>query len=222
MSYLQLKNVEKYYNKNTDAKIHALKNVSLEIKKGEMIAIEGVSGSGKSTLLHILGCLDLDIEGEYILNNESICSKKQNELAIIRNRKIGFVLQQFGLINESTAIANVSIPLLISGMGFKYIKDEAISILKNLSIEELAYRKISQMSGGQKQRVAIARAMVNKPEIILADEPTGSLDKKTSNTVMDLLKEINKQGKTVIIVTHDQAVSEACSRVIKIEDGCLI
>ncbi|GMQ57333.1 ABC transporter ATP-binding protein [Vallitalea sediminicola] len=222
MSYIRLENVNKYYKKNTGAEVHALKNLNLEIKKGELIAIEGVSGSGKSTLLHVLGCLDFVIDGEYYLNNERITNKSQKQLAVIRNRKIGFILQNYGLINQSTAVQNIAIPLLIGGMGLKHIKRECVCLLEQLGIGKLADRKVSQMSGGQKQRVAIARALVNKPDIILADEPTGSLDIKTSNEVMQLLKEINQQGKTVIIVTHDKHVSEICSRILKIEDGCLV
>ncbi len=222
MSYIQLKNVNKFYNKNTNAEVHALKNVNLEINKGEMVAIEGVSGSGKSTLLHILGCLDLKIDGQYYLNKECIDKKTHKQLAVIRNKRIGFVLQQFGLINENTVVQNVSIPLLLGDIGLKYIKHECLSVLKELNISELADRKVSQISGGQKQRVAIARALVNKPEIILADEPTGALDRKTSNGVMELLKKINKQGKTVIIVTHDKEVSKLCSKTLRIEDGHLV
>ncbi len=221
MSYIKFENVEKKYNIYTPAEVHALRGINLEIEKGESMAIIGPSGSGKSTLLHILGCIDTSTSGTYTLDGESIEKKKNNELARIRNKKMGFVLQEFGLILNQTSIENVSIPLLFGDTRLRDIRDIAYETLESLKIEHLDDTKVSQMSGGQRQRVAIARALVNDPDIILADEPTGALDTKTSAEIMKILMDLNKKGKTLIIVTHNMEVAEQCKKVISIVDGMI-
>jgi len=219
VSYIKFEKVEKKYNIYTSAEVHALKGIDLEIEKGDSIAIIGPSGSGKSTLLHILGCIDKATAGTYTLDGEAIESKKSNELARIRNKKIGFVLQEFGLILNQTSIENVSIPLLFGDTRLRDIKDIAFDTLESMGIGHLDDTKVSSMSGGQRQRVAIARALVNDPDIILADEPTGALDTKTSADIMKILMDLNKKGKTLIIVTHNMEIAEQCKRVINIVDG---
>lgn len=221
MKCIVLKNIYKKYYKNTAAEVIALKGINLDITKGEIVSIIGPSGSGKSTLLHILGCLDNVDSGNYFLGDEDIIKKSNSELALIRNRKIGFVLQEFGLINNQTVLENVSIPLLFSKTRFFDIKKIVLDNLQEIGISDLVYRKISELSGGQKQRVAIARALVNNPEIILADEPTGALDQKTSELIINTLLDLNKQGKTVVIVTHNMKIAEKCNRSIRINDGII-
>lgn len=219
MSYIELENIQKKYNIGKQSEVHALKGIDLRVEKGEMVSVMGVSGSGKSTLLHIIGCLDRSTSGIYLLEGEKVEIKSNSELAFIRNKKIGFVLQEFGLLLNRTVYDNVSIPLLFAAISFRHINKTVKSILEQLGIDDLIKRKVEQLSGGQKQRVAIARALVNNPDIILADEPSGSLDSGTMNEIMALFKDVNKSGKTVIIVTHDEQVSTFCSRNITIKDG---
>lgn len=218
-----LDRINKFYNKDKPNELHILKDLSLSIRSGEMVAIMGTSGSGKSTLLHILGCLDSFESGQYSLQNTSVSSLNEKQLSLIRCEKIGFVLQDFALINDETALENVKVPLLFDkSFRLKDIKKASLSALSSLNIEELAKKKVHQLSGGQQQRVAIARAIVNKPSILLADEPTGSLDSSTSKGILDVLKDLNSQGMTILLVTHDQAVADQCDRILHIVDGQII
>lgn len=220
---IEIKNINKTYNLGKANAFQALKDVSLTVEYGEMVAIIGKSGAGKSTLMHIIGCIDDFENGTYILGGEDISKIKERKRAYIRNKDIGIVMQDFALVEDYTAIENVMIPLFFSKEKSKQSKKErAKAALKKLGIEELAGKKVNKLSGGQKQRVAIARAIVNNPEILLADEPTGALDVKTSSEMMGVFKELNGQGMTVIIITHDMEVAEACGRVIEISDGKIV
>ena len=221
MSILKLKNIGKIYNKGKQNACEALKNVDLSIERGDLIAIIGESGSGKSTLMHILGCLDEPTSGELLFDGKRVNFKSTRKLADYRNKKIGFVLQDFGLILNETALENVCVPLLFSKTPLSKMKIRARSSLTLMGIGKLSGKRANQLSGGQKQRVAIARALVNDPEIILADEPTGALDSKTSAEIVNVLLELNAKGKTVIIVTHDPKIARLCRRIVTISDGCL-
>jgi len=199
--------------------VHALVDVSLQIKQGEVISIMGPSGSGKSTLMNILGCLDLPTKGEYILDSEIVSTLNDDQLASIRNRKVGFVFQSFNLLNRSTALSNVELPLRYAGInsGRKEIAKDA---LEAVGLGSRIHHKPSELSGGQQQRVAIARALVNKPAILMADEPTGNLDSKVGQEIVDLLLNLNKNnGTTLIIITHDSEIAAQTQRVIKLRDG---
>lgn len=221
---ISVKNITKIYNLKKSNEFEALHGVSCEIKDGEMAAIIGESGAGKSTLLHILACIDGYNEGEYILDNVLIKSLSEQQYAKIRNEKIGMVMQDFALVEDFTVLENVLIPLNFSKrkLNDKQKKEKALEALRMLGIDKLAKQPCSKLSGGQKQRVAITRAIVNEPSIILADEPTGSLDTKTSAEIMELFKSLNRQGKTIIIVTHDLKIAEQCGRIIEIADGNII
>ena len=217
---IELNNIDKTYNKGKSNEFQALKDVSLTIEDGEMVAIIGKSGAGKSTLMHIIGCIDDFESGTYILNGEDISSIKEGKRAKIRNKDIGIVMQDFALVEDYTAIENVMIPLYFAkGKLLESKKSIAKKALEKVGIAELASKRVNKLSGGQKQRVAIARAIVNNPSILLADEPTGALDVKTSAEIMGVFKELNEQGITVIIITHDMEVAEGCERVIEISDG---
>jgi len=199
--------------------VHALVDVSLQIKQGEVISIMGPSGSGKSTLMNILGCLDLPSKGEYILDREIVSTLNDDQLASIRNRKVGFVFQSFNLLNRSTALSNVELPLRYSGITSER-KEIAKDALEAVGLGSRIHHKPSELSGGQQQRVAIARALVNKPTILMADEPTGNLDSKVGQEIMDLLLNLNKNnGTTLIIITHDSEIAAQTQRVIKLRDG---
>jgi putative ABC transport system ATP-binding protein len=200
--------------------VHALDGVSLAIEEGEMVAIRGPSGSGKSTLMNILGCLDRPTAGSYILAGEDVSRMTGNEQAAVRNRKIGFVFQTFNLLPRMRALENVELPLLYAGAG--RAKDKALSALDIVGLKERYHHQPNQLSGGQKQRVAIARAIVTDPAIILADEPTGALDTKTGEDILALFKSLNKQGRTIIIVTHDLKVAQHCQREIYLRDGKIV
>lgn len=221
MSILSLNNIGKIYNPGKANSCEALRGANLEIENGDLIAIVGESGSGKSTLLHILGCLDSPTSGEMSFNGRRVNFKSTKRLADYRNKKIGFVLQDFGLLLNETALENVCVPLLFSKTPFTKMKTRAKRALDMLNIGKLASKRCDQLSGGQKQRVAIARALVNDPEMILADEPTGALDSKTSAEIVSTLLELNERGKTVIIVTHDPKIAARCRRVVTITDGNL-
>jgi putative ABC transport system ATP-binding protein len=219
MFILQLQDITKIYNQGKTNALTALNHINLEIENGELLAIVGESGSGKSTLLHILGGVDSPVSGDVIYSGKKVNYKNRNWLARYRNNEVGFVLQDFGLLLTETVLENVCVPLLFSKGSLLKMKEKAMNTLKLVGIDDLAKRKAGELSGGQKQRVAIARALVNDPNIILADEPTGALDSKTSSEIVSLLVELNQQGKTVIIVTHDLSIAKQCSRVVTIVDG---
>lgn len=218
---IELNKVSKIYNIAGNL-FYALNKINLEIKAGEMIAIQGRSGAGKSTMLHILGCLDTFEEGSYFLNGIDIAKQTPSRLAKIRNEHIGFVLQDFSLINHQTALYNVKAPLLFNNTPFSQMKDKALKALESTGVISQANKKVTDMSGGQRQRVAIARAIVNNPSIILADEPTGNLDSTTAAEIMNIFTSLNKEGKTVVIVTHDDIVASYCTRKIILSDGKIV
>lgn len=219
---LKIENLTKTYNYKKSNAFTALKDVSLEVEDGEMLAIIGKSGAGKSTLLHIIGCIDKFEKGSYIIDGTDVHSLSDNKLAKIRNEKVGIVMQDFALIDEYSVIENVMIPLNFSKKKLGKPKELAMKALERVGIANLAKKAVSKLSGGQKQRAAIARAIVNDPSFILADEPTGALDTKTSSEIMELFTELNKSGKTVIIITHDLTVADKCKRKIEISDGRII
>lgn len=219
---VKLNNIVKIYNSKKANEFKALHGVSAEIRDGELIAIIGKSGAGKSTLLHILACIDNYQEGEYYIDDVLVKDLSESQYAKIRNEKIGMVMQDFALVEDFTALENVMIPLNFSKKKVSDKKEKALAALKSVGFEELAKKLCSKLSGGQKQRVAIARAIVNEPSMILADEPTGALDTKTSAEIMELFKSLNKQGRTVVIVTHDPKIAEQCGRVIEISDGNIV
>ena len=219
---LKIENLTKTYNYKKSNAFTALKDVSLEVEDGEMLAIIGKSGAGKSTLLHIIGCIDKFEKGSYIIDGTDVHSLSDNKLAKIRTEKVGIVMQDFALIDEYSVIENVMIPLNFSKKKLGKPKELAMKALERVGIANLAKKPVSKLSGGQKQRVAIARAIVNDPSFILADEPTGALDTKTSSEIMELFTELNKSGKTVIIITHDLTVADKCKRKVEISDGRII
>ena len=219
---ISLINIVKIYNQKKSNEFEALHGISCEINDGELVAVIGKSGAGKSTLLHILACIDSYQEGEYTIDGTLVKNLSERQYAKIRNEKIGLVMQDFALVEDFTALENVMIPLNFSKKKTKNKKEKALSALRSVGIEELAKKPCSKLSGGQKQRVAIARAIVNEPSMILADEPTGALDTKTSAEIMELFKSLHEQGRTVVIVTHDPKVAEQCKRVIEISDGVIV
>ena len=219
---ITLTNIKKVYNPKKANEFEALHGVSCDIKDGELVAIIGKSGAGKSTLLHILACIDSYQDGEYKIDDTLVKGLSERKYARIRNEKIGMVMQDFALVEDFTALENVMIPLNFSKQKIKGKKEKALAALRSVGIEELAKKPCNKLSGGQKQRVAIARAIVNEPSMILADEPTGALDTKTSAEIMELFKSLNKQGRTVVIVTHDPKVAEQCGRIIEISDGNIV
>lgn len=216
MEIIRLENICKTYGTG-EGRVEALKGISLSIKEGELVAIVGASGSGKSTLLNILGVIDRATKGEYYFKGDKVDLYSDKKLAILRNEELGFILQYFGLVPSYTVYENVELPLIYAKS--KKRKDKIEKMLTKLEIVDKKEKLPSELSGGQNQRVAIARALINNPSIILADEPTGALDKDTSNQVMAMLKSLNKEGKTVIIITHDENISKECDRVINFEDG---
>ncbi len=219
MSFIELENLKKYYNPNTNLEVQALKNINLKIEKGDFCSILGVSGSGKSTLLYILGCIDKQTEGIYKLDGEEVSKLSEKNLADIRNKKIGFVLQDFGLIEDETVTENILVPTLFNSIKNVNIKLE--EILNKLEIGDLRNKKVSMLSGGQRQRVAIARALITNPELILADEPTGSLDSITAIHIMNIFEQLNKEGKTIIIVTHNLELAKKTKKCFTIKDGLI-
>lgn len=216
-----LKNVSKSFGKD-NYKFNALSNISLKIEDGEMIAIMGASGSGKSTLLNILGCIDNITSGEYYFNGQNVENLSPNELAEFRNKKVGFVFQYFALLNDYTIYENIELPLLKGKLPKSKRRDIIEKYLNEFGIISQKNKRPQEISGGQQQRAAIIRALVTDPSYILADEPTGALDKKTGYDIMDILKELNKDGKTIIIVTHDSNIASFCDRILNIEDGRIV
>ena len=218
---IKVEHLNKYYI-NGEMKLHALKDLSFHIKEGEFVAIMGSSGSGKSTMMNILGCLDKNSEGTYILDGIDVSKIRDEELCKIRNVKLGFVFQSFNLLSKLTALENVELPLIYAGIGKKEREEKAKEVLKKVGLENRIHHKPNELSGGQRQRVAIARALVNNPAIILADEPTGNLDSVSEKEIMEIFTDFNKQGKTIIVVTHEPEVAKYVKRVLLFKDGRII
>lgn len=218
---ITLNQIIKVYNPGKANEFEALHGASLEIKNGEMVAVIGKSGAGKSTLLHILACIDSYEGGEYHIDDTLVKGLSEKKLAQIRNEKIGMVMQDFALVEDFSAIENVLLPLDFAKQKKANRRELAMAALKSVGMDSMAKKPISQLSGGQKQRVAIARAIVNEPSVVLADEPTGALDSKTAQEIMDVFKELHSRGKTIVIVTHDMGIAEQCERIIEIADGCV-
>ncbi|MED0660027.1 ABC transporter ATP-binding protein [Bacillus smithii] len=217
---IRMENITKSYSLGGEV-VHALRGVSLQIGKGDFLAIVGPSGSGKSTLMNIIGCLDRPDEGRYILDGKEIDKMIDSELATVRNEKIGFVFQNFHLLAKLTALENVELPLLYRGVKTKERQKIAYEYLEKVGLKDRARHLPNQLSGGQQQRVAIARALVGTPPILLADEPTGALDSKTSKEIIQLMKQLNEQGHTIVLITHDWEVANEAKRIVRIQDGQL-
>ena len=205
-----------------DTEIRAADNVSFNIKKGEFVAIVGQSGSGKSTCMNIIGCLDVPTMGEYYLNGTDVSTMKDNELAEIRNKTLGFIFQQYNLIPKLTVLENVEMPLLYGGASKRERREAAMESLRRVGLENKAKSLPSQLSGGQQQRVSIARALVSNPPVILADEPTGALDSRTGREVLDFLQQLNAEGNTIVLITHDNGIARKAQRIIRLFDGKII
>ena len=217
---IELKNISKSYNLG-EQELKVLDNINFKVQKGEFVSIIGPSGSGKSTMMNILGLLDVADTGEYLLDDKSIKEANDSILADIRNKKIGFIFQSFNLLPKMNALENVQVPLMYRGMNKKESQKRAYEILEKVGLKGREKHMPSQLSGGQQQRVAIARALIGEPEIILADEPTGALDSKTGNEVMELLQELNREGQTIILITHDISIANRANRIVKMMDGKL-
>lgn len=217
---IRTEKISKEYRMGSES-IHALQSITIDIKRGEYVAFMGPSGSGKSTLMNIVGCLDTPTSGLYILNNHDVSDLTENQLAEIRNKEIGFVFQTFNLLPRATSLENVALPLIYAGIGKSEREERALQTLQSVSLGDRAAHKPNELSGGQRQRVAIARALVNNPSIILADEPTGNLDSKTSYDIMDLFKKLHDMGNTIIMVTHEDDIAHYAHRIVKLRDGLI-
>ena len=215
---IHIENMKKIYNPGEN-EVRALDGIDLDIEKGDLVAIVGHSGSGKSTLMNMLGCLDTPTSGKYVLDGQDVASMTDNQLADVRNKEIGFIFQGFNLISNLDAVGNVELPLVYRGVSKNERKQLAMEALKSVGLEDRMKHKPNEMSGGQQQRVAVARAVAAKPPIILADEPTGNLDTKSTQEIMEILKELHRSGRTVIIITHDEEITSQAHRVIRILDG---
>ena len=218
MSIIKTENLVRHFTVGTQT-VEALRGVTLDIDKGEFVAIMGPSGSGKSTLMNIIGCLDSPTSGTYYLNNKNVSTLEDDALALIRNHEIGFVFQNFHLLARNTALDNVMLPLKYAGIDKSEQEEIAMEVIKSVDLESRAHHQPSELSGGQQQRVAIARALVNKPSILFADEPTGNLDSKTGDDVMNLFTNLHQQGQTIILITHEIEVANQAERIISIKDG---
>ena len=219
-SVISVKDLKKTYIMGL-TQVNALQSVTIDISKNEYVALMGPSGSGKSTLMNLLGCLDTPTSGEYWLNGTNVSSMSDGELAEVRNKEIGFVFQTFNLLPRLSALENVALPLVYAGMSKSNRLERAEEVLKSVGLSDRMDHKPNELSGGQRQRVAIARALVNKPSIILADEPTGNLDSKTSIEIMGILEEIHNQGNTIILVTHEADIAEHAHRIVRLRDGLI-
>lgn len=215
---IHIENMKKIYNPGEN-EVRALDGIDLDIEKGDLVAIVGHSGSGKSTLMNMLGCLDTPTSGKYVLDGQDVASMTDNQLADVRNKEIGFIFQGFNLISNLDAVGNVELPLVYRGVSKNERKQLAMEALKSVGLEDRMKHKPNEMSGGQQQRVAVARAVAAKPPIILADEPNGNLDTKSTQEIMEILKELHRSGRTVIIITHDEEIASQAHRVIRILDG---
>jgi putative ABC transport system ATP-binding protein len=220
VALIRLQNISRRYQMGAET-VHALREVALEIQRGEYVAIMGPSGSGKSTLMNLIGCLDTPTAGEYELNGTQVGQMNDNQLAEIRNREIGFVFQTFNLLSRSNALHNVELPLIYAGVPAEERRRVALDVLAQVGLADRIHHKPSELSGGQRQRVAVARALVNKPSILLADEPTGNLDSKTGEEIMALFESLYHRGHTVILVTHEHDIAEHARRTVKLRDGVI-
>lgn len=219
---IELKDVYKIYSEGMESEVRALDGVSLTVERGEFVAIVGQSGSGKSTMMNVLGCLDIPTRGDYLLDGTDVRDLTDRELSRIRNRKIGFIFQQYHLIQGLTVLENVELPLIYQGIHSDDRYDLAIEALERVGLSGRVKHKPAQMSGGQQQRVAIARAIATKPPIIMADEPTGALDSRTGQEVLGFLQELNKEGSTIILITHDNKIAATARRCVRIQDGKIV
>jgi putative ABC transport system ATP-binding protein len=218
MKIIETSQISKIYKMGTQT-VNALQSISIEILKGEYVAFMGPSGSGKSTLMNIVGCLDTPTTGTYMLNNKLVSEMTENELAETRNKEIGFVFQTFNLLPRATALENVALPLIYAGYSKSEREEMAMQALENVSLQDRYHHRPNELSGGQRQRVAIARALVNNPSILLADEPTGNLDTKTSYDIMNLFQELHDKGHTIIMVTHEDDIAHYAHRIVRLRDG---
>ena len=220
MSLIRLQKISRRYQMGTET-VHALREVSLDIQRGEYVAIMGPSGSGKSTMMNLIGCLDTPTSGSYQLNGTDVSEMDDNQLAEVRNREIGFVFQTFNLLARSSALHNVELPLIYAGIPSAERRKMALESVAHVGLTDRMHHKPNELSGGQRQRVAIARALVNKPSILLADEPTGNLDSRTGEEIMTLFAELSRKGNTIILVTHEEDIARHARRILRIRDGLI-
>lgn len=220
MSLIRLQNLSRRYQMGTET-IHALRDVSLELQRGDYVAIMGPSGSGKSTLMNLIGCLDTPTSGCYELNGTQVSQMDDNQLAEIRNKEIGFIFQTFNLLPRSDALRNVELPLIYAGVPAEERRELALAALSSVGLADRVHHRPNELSGGQRQRVSVARALVNRPSILLADEPTGNLDSKTGAEILALFAELSRQGNTLIVVTHEEDVARHARRILRIRDGLI-